>query len=94
MKPVIIAALIAIASSLPLNAESADREKSIYVGEGRFVSEGRSVGSAILRQRNADISERQQDRQHYEREYERSNSYYEREYDYDPYYQYNESDRF
>lgn len=61
-------------------------ERATYVGEGRYSCSSDSVDCAVLRQRNNEISTRQQERleaeQRYER-YERRERQYERDYEYD-----------
>jgi hypothetical protein len=70
--------LFSLALALSINAQAG--EKASYVGDGRYVSEGKSVDDAVLRQRNNEYSERERDRQDNERRYERSERR-EREYD-------------
>lgn len=53
---------------LTMNAHAG--EKPVYVGEGRYVCESRSVDCAVLKQRNAEQTHRKQERDEYERRYE------------------------
>ncbi|MEO6563837.1 MAG: hypothetical protein ABIN99_12465 [Nitrosospira sp.] len=63
-----------------MNVSASDKEKSTYVGGGRYIGEGRSIDDAVLRQRNNEYSERERDRQDNEQRYDRSERR-EREYD-------------
>jgi len=55
-------------------------EKATYVGEGRYSCSSDSVDCAVLKQRNNELSIRQQERRENERRYERAEQR-EREYD-------------
>jgi hypothetical protein len=70
---------VAIALAMPISAQA---EKAMYVGGGRYVGEGKSVDDAQLRQRSDEYSERERDRQDNEQRYERSDRR-ERDYDYE-----------
>lgn len=75
---------------MPLTAQAG--EKATYVGEGRYSCSSDSVDCAVLRQRNNELSIRQQERQETERRYERAERR-EREYERDRQ-QYYESNRY
>ena len=72
--------LIFLILAMPIAAQAS--EKASYVGDGRYVGEGKSVDDAALRQRNNERQERQYDRQRAEERYERAERP-EREYEYE-----------
>lgn len=67
--------LIFLVLAMPIAVQA--NEKATYVGDGRYVGEGKSVDDAVLRQRSDEYTERQQDRRRSESRYDR----YEREYE-------------
>jgi hypothetical protein len=76
-KLIIFSLSVVIALAMPITAQA---EKAMYVGGGRYVGEGKSVEDAQLRQRSDEYSERERDGQENEQRYERSER---RERDYD-----------
>lgn len=79
-----IAFLASIVIISVTDSMAGERERATYVGEGRYIGEGRSVDSAVLRQRNNEWTQRQQDRSEYRRSQERIDRLdreYERSYD-------------
>lgn len=81
-KLIIFPLLVFLALPLSVSVVQA-REEAVYVGEGRYVGEDRdSSDTAVLRQRNQEMTERRQDRDRSEQRYqesERRERAYERE---------------
>lgn len=68
----VIQAIAIIAGQLMVTlADAREGNRSMYVGEGRYIGEPNTVGDAILRQRNNEWTQRQQDRYEYRQQQER-----------------------
>jgi hypothetical protein len=84
LKTKLIIAFIASAVIVSV-ANAREGNRSMYVGEGRYIGEPNTVGDAILRQRNNEWTQRQQDRYEYRQQQEREerlDRQFERDYDY------------
>lgn len=65
----VIKLLLPLLLSLSMNAKAG--EKAVYVGEGRYACDSRSIDCAVLKQRNEEQTRRVQESYENDRRYER-----------------------